>query len=105
MKNTLKICLALTLLSATSCALPRPSAGPGFIYTNITEGVFANNAVEEKKQGELCNSNILGIASTGDSSIESVKRKAMIKNVSSIDRTYEGILGVYAKSCTIIKGN
>ncbi len=105
MKILSKVCLAIALLSVASCALPRPSSGPGFIYTNVKEGVFANGSVENKKQGELCNMNILGIASTGDASIDSVKRQASIKNVASIDRTYEGILGVYAKSCTIIKGN
>lgn len=105
MKNILKVLLAVSLLAAASCALPRPSAGPGFIYTNVTEGIFVNNAVEDRKQGQECTSNILGIVSSGDASIDVVKRKASIKNVASIDRTYEGILGVYAKSCTIVKGN
>ncbi len=105
MKNILKVLLAISLFSAASCALPRPSAGPGFIYTNVTEGIFANNSVEDKKQGEVCYTNILGIVSSGDASVDVVKRKSSIKNVASIDRTYEGVLGVYAKSCTIVKGN
>lgn len=105
MKNFSKVCVAVALLAATSCAMPRPSSGPGWVYTNVKEGVFANSSVEGKKQAELCNLNVLGVVSTGDATVDSVKRQGAIKNVSTIDRTFEGVLGIYAKSCTIVKGN
>ncbi len=106
MKNILKAVIAgALLLSATSCAFPLPSSGAGWIYTDVTEGVFANGSVRENRSGEVCSKNILGIVSTGDTSIDLAKKQARINNVASIDRTYEGVLGIYAKSCTIVKGN
>lgn len=106
MKNSFKLfVLAAVLASLTNCAFPTPSAGAGWIYTNSKEGEYVDNKVEVSKSGEACTTNILGIASTGDSSIGTTKRMANIKNIATIDRSYFSILGVVAQGCTVIRGN
>ncbi len=106
MTNFTKILSTTVLLAGlASCAIPRPSAGGAFIYTNAIEGEFADSSVQISKTGQSCATNILGIASTGDATLETAKRSSNIKNVGSIDRSYYNILGVYAKACTIVKGN
>ena len=106
MKNIFKISSAIILLfGLTNCAMPRPSAGAGWIYTNITEGEYADNGVQVSKNGEACTTNILGIASTGDATIDTTKRTSNIKNIATIDRSYFSVLGVFAKACTVVRGN
>lgn len=99
--------MSVVILSSViaSCAMPRPSSGPGFLFTSVKEGVFADNNVSGSKTGEACNSNVLGIVVSGDQSIEAAKRYAGVKNISTIDRSYFGVLGLYAQACTIVKGN
>lgn len=98
----LSVILALYL---SSCAFPRPSTGPGLFYTEVTEGISANNNVVITKKGEACNDNIMGIVVKGNQTIEAAKANGNITNVASIDRYYKGVLGFYAKACTIIQGN
>jgi hypothetical protein len=106
MKNLSKLLVLSALLaSLNGCALPRASAGAGFVYTDVTEGQYVDNNVKGSKKGEACGVNILGIASTGDSTIDAAKRNGYIQNIATIDRSYFSILGVYAKSCALIKGN
>jgi TRL-like protein family len=106
MKNISKALLALILLSGLNgCAYPRASAGPGWIFTDTKEAQFIDNSIKGSKKGEACGENILGIISTGDSTIETAKRNGGINNVNTADRTYWGVLGIYSKSCLIVKGN
>jgi hypothetical protein len=56
------------------------------------------------KSGEACAQNILGIVSTGDSSIEMAKKNSGITKIATIDRTYWSILSVYGKACTKVAG-
>lgn len=106
MKSSYKICLlAACIFSLSNCAVPRPSAGAGWIYTNISEGEYVDNKVEISKNGEACATNVLGIASTGDATIDTAKRMSNIKNIATIDRSYFSVLGVFAKGCTVVRGN
>lgn len=106
MKNSFKLLALATLLaSLTNCAMPRPSAGAGWIYTEVKEGEYVDNRVSLSRSGEACTINILGIASTGDATIETAKRMANVKNIGTIDRSYFSVLGVIAKGCTVVRGN
>ena len=93
------------LVCLTGCAAPLPSAGAGWVFTDATEALQANNGVEIARRGEACASNILGIVSTGDSTVEKARRNASIAQVATIDRSYFSILGVYARGCTQVAGN
>ena len=92
------------LLLTSACAAPMASSGPGGIFTEVTEGVQANNGVAINKSGEACAQNILGIVSTGDSTIDTAKKNAGITKVATIDRSFWSILSVYAKACTKVAG-
>lgn len=106
MKNPYKICLLIACaLSLSNCAMPRPSAGAGWIYTDVKEGEYVDNKVEISRNGEACATNVLGIASTGDATIDTAKRVSNIKNVATIDRSYFSVLGIFAKGCTVVQGN
>ncbi len=100
-----KLLLSLALLSVSACAAPLASSGPGAIFTEVTEAVQANNGVSASKTGEACAQNILGIVSTGDSTVATAKRAAGISRVATIDRSFWSILGVYAKACTRVAGS
>ncbi|MDD2941534.1 MAG: TRL-like family protein [bacterium] len=100
-----KSLLIAPILLLSACATPLPGVGPGAIFTETTEAVSANNNIPSTRRGEACATNILGIVSTGDSTVDTAKRQGGITRVSSIDRSFYSILGVYAKACTIISGN
>jgi hypothetical protein len=98
--------LAVTSLVLTgACAMPLNSAGPGWIYTSVKEGVDIDNTQKMTKMGKACSTNILGIVSTGDSSVQTAKREGNISNVAVMDRDYFSVLGLFSKSCLIVKGN
>jgi len=103
---TLKhIALCSVVLLFTACAHTLPASGPGWVFTEATEGVQANNGVEISRRGEACASNILGIVSTGDSTVEKAARNGNITRVATIDRSFFSVLGVYGKACTQVAGN
>ena len=104
--HTIKRIITFALLSTlAACAHPLPSAGPGGVFTEAKEAVQANNGVAITKRGEACAQNILGIVSTGDTTVEAAKHAAGITNVATIDRSYWSILSAYGKACTIVAGN
>ncbi len=106
MKKSLKLLVIVAAIAQlTACVAPRAGAGSGLLFTEVKEGQFVDNGVSGSKVGTACSTNILGLASTGDASIEAAKRDASIRSVATIDRTYYSILSVYGKSCTIVKGN
>jgi hypothetical protein len=51
-----------------------------------------------------CAHNILGAVAYGDVSLGEAKRRADIRDVVTVDRTYERVLGFYGRSCTIVRG-
>ena len=100
-----KILVILSILALSGCATSGVSSGPGAFFTSAVEGKSAINGVKINKTGKACGHNILGIVSTGDSSVQTAKNDGQISNVATIDRDYFSILGLYSKSCIIINGN
>ena len=97
--------LILLLSSITACTTPMSRSGTGFIITNTLEGQSANNGVEITRKGESCQMSILGLVASGNSSVKEAKENGHIKNISTIDRSYFGILGLFGRSCLIVQGN
>lgn len=64
-----------------------------------------DNSVAISKTGESCVTNVLSLVTSGDSSIESAKKAAGIKNVNHVYRTYSGIAFIFQKGCTVVVGN
>ncbi|HVJ89374.1 MAG TPA: TRL-like family protein [Labilithrix sp.] len=51
-----------------------------------------------------CASSILGVVATGDASLEAAKAAGGITQVAHVDHDNFSVLGVYAKTCTIVVG-
>lgn len=85
------------------CAMPMPSAGPGGLYTDVQEGVGAGPG-EPVREGRATHQNFLGIITFGDSSIEAAKAEGNITTVGTIDRDVMGVLGLYSRSTTVVRG-
>lgn len=103
MKRLLFVLPILFLI--VGCSGPLTSSGPGSLVTTTTEGISANNNVEITKTGKSCQHTVLGLVAFGDSSIESAKRNGNLTNISTVDRSFFGILGLYSNSCLILQGN
>lgn len=89
----------------TGCAAMGTRNGFGLIYTDTKDSVTATAIDTTTKQGQSCATNILGLVSTGDTSIIAAKKAGGIRRVSSVDYSQSGILGVYGKTCVIVRGD
>ena len=93
------------LLTGCATGSTHSGTGPGFIYSNHYEGdlVTANQA--GRKRGQACTQNILGLFTSGDATISAAMKNGAITVVSSVDRYYNSILGIWGKMCMIVTGN
>ena len=101
MKNFLLLILCAML---SACAVSNAPAGHGFIYTDATEVVYYDPYIKPQQKATLCSTNILGLVSTGDNSFTALKLNSGIRKISTMERTYSGVLSLFAKSCLIVKG-
>lgn len=98
-----KIISTLTLcILCVSCAYVPADTGVTFLGTTKESSMVTANA--GSKTGETCGMNILGLVATGDTSVNTAKKNGRITRVSSVDKKIERYL-VFAKVCTIVKGN
>lgn len=106
MKTMLKLgALAGALLMMSGCAMVSGGNGSatGFVYSGYKMGGVVG-AGQGTKTGEACASSILGIIATGDASVSAGKQAGGITQVAHVDHDNFGILGIYAKTCTIVVG-
>ena len=87
----------------TSCAYPmrQPLSGPLYSDTQATENVTSLAAAP--RTGKACMQSILGVT-TGDASMEAARKDGHITQVSYVDNTSKGILGVWAEYCIVVHG-
>ncbi|GBF51367.1 hypothetical protein LPTSP4_29030 [Leptospira ryugenii] len=79
--------------------------GPqGLLYTNQRMSLQAESQ-DSPKEGKSCTFSYLGILALGDASIGRAKLDGNIDKVYGIDQSTVQFLGLYAKVCTIVKGN
>ena len=97
--------LCLILLNACATGSVNSGTGPGYIYTDHTEGVIATANQAGRKRGEACTSNILGLITSGDASLGAAMKNGAITVINTADRYYNSFLGVYGKMCMIVTGN
>jgi hypothetical protein len=75
----------------------------GTIFTSTKAPVSATALNTSGKTGEACSTGVLGFA-FGDGSVEAAKQNGQITRVSQVDVKNTSVLGIYAQSCTIVKG-
>jgi len=104
MRNTLS--LALVILMSTGCATSLTThTGMGFIYTNQFEAEMVTANQAGRKRGEACTTNILGLVTSGDGTLSAAMKNSGITVVSSVDRYYKSVMGVWGRVCLIVTGN
>ncbi len=92
-------------VALSACARPPSDLGLATIWTDSQEPWAVTEASVASKRGEACGENILGVVATGDHSIDAAKRNGGITQVTSVDKDISSILGLYAKVCTVVRGN
>lgn len=61
--------------------------------------------VSATKEGIACAKSYLGLLALGDASVEISQKNGNIKDITSIELETYNFLGIYAKLCTVTKGN
>lgn len=96
--------IVLATSALGGCAMVA-SPTTGFLYTKVQGPITTGNGTNTSKTGQACASNILGLVSTGDATIDAAKKAGSITTVSSVDHDSTSILGLYGTFCTVVKGN
>ncbi|MCW7480071.1 TRL-like family protein [Leptospira kanakyensis] len=82
-----------------------PGFGPrGFLYTKTKIGIFGTGE-SSKRRATSCVHSVLGLVSFGDASLEFLKSRSKIQNVTETNWTTLSIVGIYANLCVEISGN
>ena len=106
-----KILLASVLLGLVASCTTTSNGVHSGLYTSWKDRdpiTRVDNSVAATKTGTACVTSILGLAVTGDSSIETAKKAGGINRVSYVDRTYDGVtiwIPIWVKGCTGVKGS
>lgn len=100
-----KIATLTTLFVATLLA---GCAGPysgGLIYNDYDRPMSVrDNVTDCGKRGESSMVNILGYFAVGDASVAEAKNNGGITKVGSVDTNFVSLLGIFAKTTTIVCG-
>ncbi|MDF3820961.1 TRL-like family protein [Leptospira sp. 96542] len=76
----------------------------GWLYENQSTSLMETGKPSQR-EAILCSRSYLGLVAFGDSSVSKTKEVGNIKEISSISLESFTILGVYAKLCTVVRGN
>lgn len=98
------ITCVVTLVGCASTGVYTSQAGAGLLYHSTAEGVMSTGKPPGPYRGVACARNYLGVVSEGDSSVDSAQQSGNITEVSTVDRLYFRVLGLYGHVCTIVTG-
>ncbi|MBI40583.1 MAG: hypothetical protein CMF59_13370 [Leptospiraceae bacterium] len=79
---------------------------PAFVNI-INNGGLGRSATAESNNlltGRACATSYLGYFAFGDASISAASRENGINKIASVSHTTEGVLGITAKYCTVVRG-
>ncbi len=102
-KLTLFVGVLFLTLAVSSCAIA-PSPVLGTVYTDVKAPLAATSNAVGSKVGTSEATSILGIAATGDASIEAAAKKAGITRISHVDYQSYSVLGIFAKFTVYVYG-
>lgn len=101
------LAVPLVLMGLTGCAgvaFMGQGVPQGFIYANAQTPNHATENNIGKKKGESCAVSVLGIITTGNSSIRAAAYNGEIVEISAVDSSIKNVLGIWAKYCTVVSG-
>lgn len=76
----------------------------GLLYENQRISLMETGNLATK-EGFACAKSYLGLISIGDASVEGAQKQGNLKEITSIELETYNFLGIYAKLCTVTKGN
>ncbi|WP_245918436.1 TRL-like family protein [Leptospira ellinghausenii] len=76
----------------------------GLLYENQRISMM-ETGLTATKEGFSCSISYLGLVAYGDASIEMAQRQGNIKEITSIELETYNFFGIYAKLCTVTRGN
>ncbi|PKA27812.1 hypothetical protein EHQ96_06605 [Leptospira levettii] len=76
----------------------------GLLYENQRISMM-ETGITATKEGFSCSKSYLGLVAYGDASIEMAQRQGNIKEITSIELETYNFFGIYAKLCTVTRGN
>ncbi len=101
-----KAIFATILLSlSTGCAMSANAPVTGGIYQGAKGATAATSNDLGSKTGQSCAVSYLGVVGLGDASVASAAKAGGITKISAVDSENFGILGLYAKNCTVVSGD
>lgn len=108
MKPSLKFgsVFAALLLLAGCSSWPRAGTNGAF-YTKVSSPVaaFDNESAEPLRYGQACTSGVLGLYTTGDSTLAAARANGSITKVVTIEEQFKHVfLGAYSQYCTVVGG-
>lgn len=100
-----KVMFAVVVLGMTSgCAMSSNAPVTGGLYLGAKGGTTATDHPLGSKTGQSCATSYVGVVGLGDASIASAAKAGGITKIATVDSENTGILGVYAKNCTVVTG-
>jgi hypothetical protein len=101
-----KLCLTLVAVAVVSlsvgCSVPRAPIS-GSLYVDVKDNLQVNPGPLGPNKGEATASSIIGIT-TGDCSVTTAAANGKITEISHVDYHSWGIMGIFAKTTTVVYG-
>jgi hypothetical protein len=107
MRRALRILTIIVVMTSSGCAstgVGTSQVGGGTFFHSTAEGVMSTGKPPGPYRGVACARNYLGAVSEGDASIEAAQESAGIREVSTVERLYFRVLGLYGQVCTVVTG-
>lgn len=108
-KKALLAVAAAAVLGVSGCAnvvfLNRPVSGGVGLFTETQSNEAVTQNPLGNKTGKACAKSILGIINTGDASVATAAREAGITRISTVDNTFQSIVGIVATYCVVVSGS
>jgi hypothetical protein len=96
------------LLALPGCSsLGSGNASSGAVYQSTAENISISGKVISRGTGTgvACSTSYLGLVSVGDASVAAAMASAGIKEPVIVDKTIQNILGLWRRTCTVVRGN
>lgn len=108
MRRSLRVgsVFAALLLIGGCSSWPRAGNNAAF-YTKVSSPVAAlpNDSAEPLRYGQACTSAVLGLYTSGDSTIAAARANGSITKVVTVEEQFKHVfLGAYSQYCTVVGG-
>jgi TRL-like protein family len=97
--------IGLILFFLSGCAASAMAPVNGWVYSDVVGPLGATPVPKATRMGMSCAASYLGWVALGDAGIEAAKRSGGISEVASVDHQTWSVLGLYARFCTLVRGN